>query len=611
VPEGTHDPRLAAEGELAMARLALDAGDLTHAARHLAGAIVHAPTLPEVHEVLARLAARTDGGLDLFALEPRAFLGTVVARAHLLAAAGRPDEGLELLVAATGNTPAGDWAGVAWVNAPDLPARLDPDRLTTLVMRICADAPDPVPEPLRGPLRPYLLLAGRAVERHPGHGLLLGAASALARRLGEVDRAVDWAARGARVAPSKTAEVFLGYAYRSAGRTEDALAALGRAVEHEPDDLSVYSDIAGTLADDGRLDEALDWVDRALARDPAFDCVVHTAHRLRYQRDGRLEHLVALADFAREHPDDDHDHADLAECCHGQAWLGRVPTATGPAADLLRDRVGAARESGTATPPAPVRLPEPDPPSALRALAAAGLPVTVAGVPEPDIRLPRRTPDRPLWTFTGPVPEPALPPPSAEAVRRLRQLAHPAWPHPPAAYDAAVGLATADLDDLLGLLVHPPEPPGTPLGQALREHDPSLWVRSAQVWACLGLLHHRTDQPWPGSARRRALLELVWGVEDWTTEAALFALVTYAWVEPDVRADVAAVVAARLADAVTVARQRPVRPLRSLAQLALAAPAADPATAATARAVLGGPVRLPAQRRPGRLSRLWRRLTRR
>ncbi|HEY0696354.1 MAG TPA: tetratricopeptide repeat protein, partial [Micromonospora sp.] len=100
-----HDPRLSAEGELALARLALDGGDLSHAAGHLAAALVHAPAMPEVHEMLARLAARTDGGLDLFPLGQPAFVGTVVARAHLLAAAGRPADGRELLAAATGHSP--------------------------------------------------------------------------------------------------------------------------------------------------------------------------------------------------------------------------------------------------------------------------------------------------------------------------------------------------------------------------------------------------------------------------------------------------------------------------------------------------------------------------
>ncbi|TDB73278.1 tetratricopeptide repeat protein, partial [Micromonospora sp. KC723] len=185
---------------------------------------------------------------------------------------------------------------------------------------------------------------------------------------------------------------------------------------------------------------------------------------------------------------------------------------------------------------------------------------------------------------------------------------HPAWPHPPAAYDAAVGLATLDLADLLGLLVHPPEPPATAVGRVLAGQDPSLWVRCVQVWACLGLLHHRTDEPWAESTRRRVLVELIWGVEDWITEAALFALVTAAWVDPAVRADVAGMVAERLADVAEVARERPVPIAVSLAYLALATPALDEATAALARALTGAAGGV-ARRDRFSLRRLWRRLT--
>lgn len=98
------------------------------------------------------------------------------------------------------------------------------------------------------------------------------------------------------------------------------------------------------------------------------------------------------------------------------------------------------------------------------------------------------------------------------------------------------------------------------------------------------------------------------GVEDWVTEAALFALVTAAWVDPAVRPDVARVVAERLADAAAVARVRPVPIAVSLAHLALAAPALDPATAALATELLGNQSpQLPRPRNP--LRRLWQRLT--
>ncbi|GAB3954295.1 hypothetical protein GCM10027614_61150 [Micromonospora vulcania] len=560
-----------------------------------------------MHETLARLATAGGGGLDLFPINHHTFVGAVVARAHLLAAAGRPAEGLELLAAATGYAPGTDWAAVPWVTAPELTERLDPEHIARVLMQVCAALPDPVPRAGRGALTPYVALARNAVTVHPENGLLLGAASALARRVGEVTLAIRWATRGVRAQPSKMGEVWLGYAYRSAGRTRDALAALARAVARDPDDLAIYADIAGTLADIGRLDEALEWIERALARDPSFDCAVHTAHRLRHLRDGNLSHLVALADFVRDHPDDSHEHADLAQCCRGRPWLGQLTPAGGPLLDALR-RAVADDDNGLGR---AVRLETAAPPSAVRVVTSAtpGLRIEVTGVPEPDPREPRRASARQLWRYADTNPTPALPKPSAAAVERIRQVAHPAWPHPPAAYDAAVGLAGLDVADLLGLLVHPPAAPANALGRLVAAQDPSIWVRGVQVWACLGLLHHRTDEPWADSTRRRVLLDLVWGVEDWVTEAALFALVTAAWVDPAVRSDVAEVVAERLADVAAVAQARPVPIAVSLAHLALATPDLSPATAALATTLLGTArsPRLPRPRNP--LSRLWQRLT--
>jgi tetratricopeptide (TPR) repeat protein len=504
------DPRRSADRDLEQARAALDRGEMHHAADHLAGAIAHAPTLPEAHELLSRLAARSDGGLHLFPLEQHAFVGAVVARAHLLAAAGRPEDGLPLLAAASGHTPGVDWAGVPWVSEPALGVRMEPGLLARMIMQLCSAVGDPTPEAGQEALRPYLTVVRHAVAAHPDDPLLLGAGSALARRVGEATLAVDWAVRGARARPSKLAEIWLGYAYRSAGQIPEALEALRRAVAHDPDDLSVYADIAGTLAGDGRLDEALEWVDRALVRDPEFDCAVHTAHRLRHRADGDLAHLVRLADFQRDHPDDTHEHNDLADCCADVPWLSRVPSA-------------------------------PDSP--------------------PDLRRP----------------PPATTLPSEGAVERLRRIAHPLWPHPPAAYDAALGLVLVEPEQLLALLTYPPTAPETEMGRALAEHDPALWDRCAQVWACLGLLHHGTEEPWPESSRRRVLVELAVAGADRITEAALFALVTYAWVDPAARPDVAAFMGRRLSDIVESDRAGTAAIAWSVAQLALATPDLDPA----------------------------------
>ena len=131
------DPRRSAHRDLEEARAALDRGEIRHAADHLAGAIAHAPTLPETHELLSHLAARADDALDLFPLEQHAFVGAVVARAHLLAAAGRPEDGLPLLAAASGHTPGIGWADVPWVRDPALGLKVEPGLLARMLMKLC------------------------------------------------------------------------------------------------------------------------------------------------------------------------------------------------------------------------------------------------------------------------------------------------------------------------------------------------------------------------------------------------------------------------------------------------------------------------------------------
>jgi len=144
------------------------------------------------------------------------------------------------------------------------------------------------------------------------------------------------------------------------------------------------------------------------------------------------------------------------------------------------------------------------------------------------------------------------------------------------------------LQDLLGLLGHLPEPPDTPRWRHLATSTPTYWYRLMQPWVCLGILHHAGHEPWATSTRREVLVDLAFGVEDWVADAALFALVTAAYREPDLRPEVRHLVRARLDAA--VAAKRLVTIEASLARLMLVTPGcgADDravATAALARAV--------------------------
>lgn len=75
----------------------------------------------------------------------------------------------------------------------------------------------------------------------------------------------------------------------------------------------------------------------------------------------------------------------------------------------------------------------------------------------------------------------------AQTARRLGQ-----------AYDAAIALAGLDRDELLGMLPYLPPVPDQPRWQQMHRAKPVCRPRFAQVWACLGLLHRKAEEPLDG-----------------------------------------------------------------------------------------------------------------
>lgn len=585
--EGLDDPRLVAEGELSLARLALDDAELQHAAEHLANAIGADPGLPEAYELLAVLASRPDGGPGLWSLDGEVYVGTAVARAHALAYHGAYSEALGVLASAQDHQPVPPWGDVPWVLDPELPGRLDPDDLVGLFGQLAGIAPDPCPDELRPAMAPYAALARHAATAHPDSAAVLWIASIFLRRLGDAEAAADLAQRSERVEPTDRAAIAYGYAVRSQGKRDEALAAFERALTYNPGNLALHADIAGLLSDDGRLDEAIDWTERALAIDPSHDCSLIARHGLRYERDGDTDELVRLADLLAATESGTHEarHADgeLDERSW-RWWFAGVPGPTESVINVLEQvlEAGGGEDGGNLTVSAV------EPPSALLAFhrAVPGFTVSVTEVLPPD---PRQSvpvdqfEGMAAWTYSGTTPAPAFAPPSVEAAEAVARLARSTWAHIPAAYDQAVLFAGTGLDDLLGVLVHPPEPPsGNPA-------DWPAWIRAVQTWACLGIAHHRTDEPWPDSTRRRVLTGLAYGPEDWITEAAVFGLVATAWTDPSTRADVADLVGWRLVSAAQALRTRPVTIVESLALLILAAPAMDSSLTGLARDLVDAP----------------------
>jgi hypothetical protein len=320
---------------------------------------------------------------------------------------------------------------------------------------------------------------------------------------------------------------------------------------------------------------------RELTRDRQFPHRAAVGQAIRFRAGGDVADLVAVLD------DPDHpcgmNQVLFALGGAQRLWLSLVPMPTeriAKAADHFAPRVTEGETMGRIT------LPVAEPPSAIAAFRRIIGPrgIDVAEFPEPDVRRPIRSGRYRVWRYDGVDAVPAVAAPSAEAGRVLHQVGSEPWGSPFDALYQAGPLGGLSLDDLLGLLVHPPAAPAGPRWEFLGRDSPSYWFRFLQPWVCLGLLHHAADEPWESSVRREALIDLAFGVEDWVSDSALFALVAQAYVNPEFRPEAHRLVRDRLDAAVAAAAGRTVTIADSLARLMLVTPGCTTDDRAVARA---------------------------
>jgi len=319
---------------------------------------------------------------------------------------------------------------------------------------------------------------------------------------------------------------------------------------------------------------------RRLAADPKFPHRDAARRAVRFRAEGDVADLVAIGDDP--HPCRMTD-VIFAMAGATRPWLNWVPMPAEAIASVA-DQVGRSRAEGEDVQLGALFVSAAEPPSAMVAgrRVAGPVEVEIGDFPQPDIRTPVRPVRYRVWRYDGETPVPAVPAPTPAAVRMLHEVANEPWPSLLSGYRQAEPLGKVPLDDLLGLLSHLPDAPHTDRWKHLATTTPTYWYRLLQPWVCLGILHHAADEPWLVSTRREVLIDLAFGVEDWVSDAALFALVTVAYREPEQRDEVRALVRARLDAAMTAPRLVTIE--ESLARLMLITPGgtADDRTAAGA-----------------------------
>ena len=86
----------------------------------------------------------------------------------------------------------------------------------------------------------------------------------------ELNTAVSLYSQSIETFPTAEAYTFRGWAYQSFGRTDDAIEECKRAIQVDPEFGNPYNDIGAYLIGKGKLDEAIEWLEKA-KRAPKYD----------------------------------------------------------------------------------------------------------------------------------------------------------------------------------------------------------------------------------------------------------------------------------------------------------------------------------------------------
>ncbi|MFD0631838.1 tetratricopeptide repeat protein [Catenulispora yoronensis] len=461
---------------------------------------------------------------------------------------------------------------MAWLADPELPARLNPATLTQSVLRLCQGLGDPVSEEDFAALVHFYRVIAAVVARGDDPQLA-AVACGLARRLGDADQAIRWGEAAVRGGAGAMGAIMLGNALRRFGRIQDAIALWTRTVEEDPSQTYLMVDLAESLSGVGRRAEGVALLEKVVATDPGHEKAAPALLGMRFEADGDPAHLLALADHYRAHPDHDYAAYLLGHHSRGLTWVGQVAGATEACVNVLRQLIEADNFGITGE----MSLSIIEPPSALATLrlVVPDLKMSFLEIGDPDPRRAARPVDVAVWQYAGLDAVPVHAPPSPRTTALVADLATPNWPGPTGLYDHAVALAGVPVAELLGVLAHLPAPQDAPWPDEFAMRAPDYWVRSIQTVACVGIAHHGADEPWASSERRRILLDLLDGAEDWICEAAGMALVAIGWAFPETRTEVLERLLNRLALFVQAAEARPVTVLGSMCNLVLACPWLD------------------------------------
>lgn len=523
--------------DIQIARAALARGENRHAVRHLAQALEWEPQNRDGRALLDRIIGMTSDPLTLVPWEhPTTSYLIVAVRAYIYARRGEPGEALSLIAEIYQSIPTLPF--LPWVEEW-LPGAVREDTLTPesavalvrgLIVKLAGGA-DVTEREAIGRLLPAL---ERYTVAHPHDAAIQWGMSTLMRWLGRLDEALTLARAAHALQPEFRTAVTLGEAYRARGALAAAIDAFREASRHNPDDLAIRLDLGDKLCDIGQTEAGLQAYQEVLDREPQHPWALSSFLYYRSLLDPEGPWGWELDRYAESHPDNERAQLLTGE---SQPYLRSLPEPS----DALINGLRQLDEQGTSVRQIKASLSSLEAPSARLAIehyqresyGRADLQLDVLKLQRPDPRLPRGPVDYILWRYQGNDPQPAVDPPTpgvAAAVAALAARPYEAGAWSYQAREIAAELGPRHVDNLLGVMVHPPA--------RRASHKVWAWIQRVQVASAFILAH--IDSGWESSLRRRALFSLARGPLDWTVGAAIIALAQVAIEEPVAKTEIEA-----------------------------------------------------------------------
>jgi tetratricopeptide (TPR) repeat protein len=265
-----HNQSLPPEEDARIAQEVFQRGEIEHALFHLSFSLAHNPEHPEWLPLLDRILDAGGNSPDVLQPAPgsQIHFSHAAVLAYIFARRGDYDRAVSIMTDVHSAVPEPvylPWV-TRWLSQPANLSQIDVVTLNAFIARTTSRVPGSSDEnpAVWQRLETFLPALDVILKHFPGEGFMNGIISTIFRKLGQHKRALEIAQHAYNTQPTDMTAVFLSGVYRVMGDTDQAVALLQKALQHNPTNYQVRMDIADILVDAGKIKEGLPYYEEVL-----------------------------------------------------------------------------------------------------------------------------------------------------------------------------------------------------------------------------------------------------------------------------------------------------------------------------------------------------------